>query len=128
MKIEHVAYQVGDPARVAAWYVAHLGLTVKRAQEAPPFGHFLADDGDAVMIEIYFNPAAPLPDYPNMDPTVLHLAFSTDDVAGTRTRLIAAGATPVGDITVSPVGDQLAMHRDPWGFPVQLVKRAQAMI
>lgn len=128
MKIEHIAYQVADPTRVAAWYVAHLGLTLKRVQDAPPFGHFLADDGGAVMIEMYFNPKAPLPDYPTLDPSVLHLAFWADDIEATRARLLEAGATAVGDIVVNPAGDQLAMHRDPWGFPLQLVTRAERMI
>lgn len=128
MKIEHAAYQVADPVKVAEWYVAHLGMTLKRVQDVPPFGRFLADDGDAVMLEFYFNPAAPVPDYPTVNPAVVHLAFSADDVAAERRRLLAAGATAVGDITVSAAGDELAMLRDPWGFPVQLVRRAQPMI
>ena len=32
MKIEHAAYQIEDPVATAAWYVKHLGMTVKRAQ------------------------------------------------------------------------------------------------
>ena len=47
MKIEHTAYQVADPPAAARWYVEHLGLTIKRSQDASPFGHFLADEGDA---------------------------------------------------------------------------------
>jgi catechol 2,3-dioxygenase-like lactoylglutathione lyase family enzyme len=128
MKIEHAAYQVGDPVRVADWYVRHLGMTLKRAQDVAPFGRFLADDGDSVMLEFYYNPAVALPDYANIDPLVLHLAFTTDEIATTRERLIAAGATAVGDITTSPLGDRLAMLRDPWGFAVQLVTRAAPMI
>ena len=128
MKIEHAAYQVGDPVRVANWYVQHLGMTLKRAQDVAPFGRFLADDGDSVMLEFYYNPAVALPDYANINPLVLHLAFTTDDIVGTRERLLSAGATAVGDITTSPVGDRLAMLRDPWGFAVQLVTRAAPMI
>lgn len=128
MKIEHAAYQVGDPVRVANWYVQHLGMTLKRAQDVAPFGRFLADDGDSVMLEFYYNPAVPLPDYATIDPLVLHLAFATGDIVGTRERLLSAGATAMGDITTSPVGDRLAMLRDPWGFAVQLVTRAAPMI
>jgi catechol 2,3-dioxygenase-like lactoylglutathione lyase family enzyme len=47
MKIEHTAYQVADPPALARWYVEHLGLTIKRSQDASPFGYFLADEGDA---------------------------------------------------------------------------------
>jgi glyoxylase I family protein len=128
VKIEHAAYQVGDPVALARWYVDHLGMTVKRAQTASPFGHFLADDGDAVMLEFYANPRVQVPDYRAMDPLVLHIAFSAEDVAATRTRLIAAGATPEGDVQQNDAGDELAMLRDPWGLAVQLVSRRIPMI
>ena len=128
MKIEHTAYQVADPVSVARWYVEHLGMTVKRSQAESPFVHFLADDGDAVMLEFYNNPAVEVPDYRELHPFVFHLAFRTDDVGKTRARLLAAGATPEGEIVVTPSGDELTMLRDPWGLPVQLLKRRIAMI
>ena len=128
MKIEHVAFQIADPVAFAAWYVKHLGLVVKRAQTAAPFGHFLADDGGAVMVEVYANPSLPVPDYRTMNPLHLHLAFWADDLAGTRERLLAAGATAEGDIVRNDQGDTVAMLRDPWGLPVQLVRRASPMI
>lgn len=128
MKLEHVALQVADPVGLSRWYVDQLGLTVKRAQTASPFGHFLADDGDAVMLEFYNNPKVPVPDYRAIDPLLFHIAFQTDDVEGTRRRLIAAGATPEGDVQISAGGDTLAMLRDPWGLPIQLARRATPMI
>jgi glyoxylase I family protein len=128
MKIEHVAFQVADPAAFAAWYVQHLGLVVKRAQTAAPFGHFLADDGGAVMVEVYRNAALDVPAYGAMNPLQLHLAFWADDVATTRSRLLAAGATAEGGIATNEHGDTVTMLRDPWGLPVQLVQRASPMI
>jgi len=128
VKIEHTAYQVEDPFRLRQWYVEHLGLTVKRADGEPAFGCFLADDGDAVMLEFYRNPAVAVPDYRRIDPVALHLAFRTEDVRGTRARLIAAGATPEGDVRRAESGDELAMLRDPWGLAIQLVRRQQPMI
>ena len=128
MKIEHTAYQVEDPVAVARWYVEHLGLTVKRAQRERPFGQFLADDGDAVMLEFYNNPTVAVPDYRAIDPLILHIAFWTDDVEITRARLLAAGASAVGEALVTPVGDHVAMLRDPWGLAIQFVHRAQPMI
>jgi glyoxylase I family protein len=128
LRIEHTAYQVADPVALASWYVAHLGMTIKRAQQVSPFGHFLADAGDHVMLEFYNNPRISTPDYRAIDPLVLHLAFSAGDVAATRVRLLAAGATPEGDVQVTDAGDHVAMLRDPWGLAVQLVKRAQPMI
>ena len=128
MKIEHAAYQVEDPAAVARWYVEHLGLTVKRAQSERPFGQFLAGDGDAVMLEFYNNPKVAVPDYRAIDPLILHIAFWTDNVEATRARLLAAGASAEGDALVTPVGDHVAMLRDPWGFAIQFVHRAEPMI
>jgi catechol 2,3-dioxygenase-like lactoylglutathione lyase family enzyme len=128
MKIEHAAFQVADPAAVAEWYVHHLGMTVKRQQHDSPFGCFLADDGDAVMLEFYNNPKVAVPDYGGIDPLVLHVAFVAADVAAARTRLLAAGATAVGEVTTTGAGDTVAMLRDPWGLAVQLVSRGEAMI
>jgi uncharacterized glyoxalase superfamily protein PhnB len=63
-----------------------------------------------------------------MNPLLLHIAFMVDDVKGVREKLITAGATPVGDISVTSRGDELAMLRDPWGVAIQFVKRAEPML
>ena len=128
MKIEHTAYQVQDPVAMASWYVQHLGLTVKRAQNERPFGQFLADDGDTVMLEFYNNPKVAVPNYRAIDPLILHIAFWTDDVEATRARLLTAGATAEGEALRTPAGDHVAMLRDPWGLAIQFVHRAQPMI
>lgn len=128
MKIEHVAFQIADPPAAARWYAEHLGLVVRRAEPASPFGHFLADAAGAVMLEFYNNPKAPVPDYRAIDPVALHVAFAADDVRSTRARLLAAGAQAEGDVAVNDGGDELAMLRDPWGLPIQLVRRRAPMI
>ena len=128
VKIEHTAFQVEDPVASANWYVAHLGLRVKRAQAGPPWGQFLADDGDTAMLEFYCNPKIPVPDYRQMDPLTLHIAFVAADVPGERARLIAAGATAAGDVQHTDAGDVMAMLRDPWGLALQLAQRRAAMI
>jgi len=127
MKVEHVAFVVRDPVAVADWYVRNLGFRVVSSGGAPTFTHFLADSAGSVMIEIYNNPKVNVPDYAAMDPLVLHLAFSVEDVKAVRQRLIAAGATAEGDIIVTDSGDELAMLRDPWGFPIQLARRSRPM-
>ena len=127
MKIEHTAFNVEEPVLMGRWYVEHLGLTVKRRTTDAPYAHFLADDSGTVMIEIYGNRDAPLPDYRTMNPTELHLAFVSSDVAADTQRLVAAGATIVAD--VHQLGeDTFAMLRDPWGLPIQLVSRTNPMI
>lgn len=127
MKIEHTAFNVEEPVLMGRWYVEHLGLTVKRRTTDAPYAHFLADDSGTVMIEIYGNRDAPLPDYRTMNPAELHLAFVSSDVAADTQRLVAAGANIVAD--VHQLGeDTFAMLRDPWGLPIQLVSRTNPMI
>lgn len=128
MRIEHTGYMVQDPVAVAAWYVEHLGFTIKRAMDKSPNTHFLADETGTVLIEIYNNPQAMVPDYAAIDPLVLHLGFAVDDVDAEKSRLLAAGATIQRDLIETVAGDRLVMLRDPWGFPIQLCQRAESMI
>jgi glyoxylase I family protein len=126
MKIEHFAFQVPDPAAFAAWYGGHLGLQTLRAGGAPTHTHFLAASDGAAVIEIYRNETAPIPDYAQQDPLVVHLAFVSADPEADQARLIAAGATPQAGPVTTAAGDTLVMLRDPWGFPLQLCRRAQS--
>jgi len=128
MKIEHVAYMVKDPPATAAWYVEHLGFEIKRAMDVSPYGHFLADGSGAVMLEIYNNPAARVPDYAAIDPLVLHLAGTSSLVNADYARLVAAGATGIKPPRQGSSGDTIAMLRDPWGFALQLVTRAEPIM
>jgi len=128
MKIEHFAYQVEYAAESADWYCEHLGFTIKRGSDTPVPVRFLADQTGQVMIEIYNNPTVTTPDYGSMDPLLLHMAFVCDKVPDTVERLVKAGATLVSGPEVTPMGDELAMLRDPWGLAIQLCKRADPMI
>jgi len=123
MKIEHTALNVKDPVRFAEWYVQHLGMQVVKKLDEPPHTHFLRGAPGDAMLEVYRNPAVPVPDHASMDPLALHIAFATDDVEGGRDRLLAAGATAAGEIEQLPGGDQVAMLRDPWGLAIQLAHR-----
>lgn len=127
MKIEHVAWNVEEPVLMARWYVEHLGMKVVRRTVDAPYAHFLTDDSGTVMIEIYGNRDAPQPDYREMEPAQMHLAFVSTDLPTDTARLTAAGATVVAD--VHQLGDDtFVMLRDPWGLPVQLVQRGEPMI
>ncbi len=130
MRIEHVALNVPDPVAMAEWYVENLGMKVVRESGEPVFGRFLADSSGSVLLEIYRNEEAPVPDYAAMDPLALHLAFKADDIRAERDRLVAAGATLVTDAPEkpTPTADEVVMLRDPWDVPLQLVKRVQEMI
>jgi catechol 2,3-dioxygenase-like lactoylglutathione lyase family enzyme len=122
--IEHFALNVTDPVAAAAWYVRHLGMRVVRSLGEPSYTHFLADGSQRVVVEMYGHTKAPVPDYGAMDTLVFHIAFVTADVRATRERLLAAGASSAGDLTTTPAGGEVTFLRDPWGVPLQLVKRA----
>ena len=130
MKIEHIGYMVQDPIQVAAWYCQNLGFRVARGMQTSPFTHFLVDASGNGMLEIYNNPAAPVPDYASMDPLVLHIAFeiNQESIESARDRLLTAGASLYSDLGVTPAGDQLVMLRDPWGMALQLANRKIPMV
>jgi catechol 2,3-dioxygenase-like lactoylglutathione lyase family enzyme len=128
MKIEHLALQVPEPRAMADWYVEHLGFRVARAGGEPAHARFLMERAGSVMLEIYRNPLAPVPDYLALSPLLLHLAFVSEQPAADRDRLVKAGATVAEELTKNAAGDELVMLRDPWGIAVQLVRRAAPML
>jgi len=128
MKIEHLAFNVPDPLNMARWYVDHLGFVVRRRMMESPWAHFLADDSGTVMLEIYGNRDADSLSFPDVSPPALHLAFVSEDLAADVNRLQRAGASVEADVHTVDNGDTFAMLRDPWGVPIQLVRRQQSMI
>jgi catechol 2,3-dioxygenase-like lactoylglutathione lyase family enzyme len=128
IRLEHVAINVEDPVEMAKWYCDNLGMKIVRKGPPPVNMHFISDAGGNMMLEIYNNPPDAVPDYRSMEPLSLHIAFMVDDVEKTRRRLVAAGAAIATDITVTESGDKLVMLRDPWGVPIQFLKRADPML
>jgi len=80
------------------------------------------------MLEIYKPDNLTVPDYRSIDPLIVHLAFQVEDVSKYHDLLTEAGAIAQGDIKTLDNGDIVAMLRDPWGFPLQLVKRAAPIV
>lgn len=128
MTLEHFALQVPDPAAMADWYVKNLGFRVARSSNEPTPARFLMAHGERVLLEVYRNPAVAAPDFFELNPVLLHVAYLSENPAGDRDRLVRAGARLVEDVATNPLGDQFVMLRDPWGLPLQLVKRAEAML
>ena len=126
--IEHVGLNVPDVVGTVDWFTKNLDMKIARKTSDPSNAHFLTDAAGRNMLEIYSNTSAPVPDYQKMNPLTLHIAFTADDIAAARHRLIEAGATTEGEITTTPLGDTLAMLRTPQGIPIQLAKRATPMI
>jgi glyoxylase I family protein len=127
LNLEHVACNVADPASMAEWYVSHLGMRVVRRPPDPSQIHFLADAAGRAVIEIYRNPADPIPDYTAMNPVRFHIAFAAADPDASRDALVAVGATFVEERTL-PDGSRLLMLRDPWGIPLQLCSRTTPLL
>jgi len=128
MRVEHIAFQVKDPVAVSDWYVRNLGFRIARLAGGPGNTHFLADEAGRVVLELYHNPAAPQPDYAGMHPLMLHVAFAVDDMVAAYDRLLNAGATSFSAPETTPSGDQFAMLRDPFGLPIQLVRRGTPLV
>jgi len=128
IRLEHVAINVEDPAAMASWYSDNLGMKVVREGPPPANMRFISDSGGNMMLELYNNPPDEVPDYPAMNPLSLHIAFMVDDVKAITRKLIAAGATIAVDINTTPAGDELVILRDPWGVPIQFLKRTKPML
>ena len=128
IRLEHVAINVEDPVGMVKWYCQNLGMKVVRKGPPPINMHFISDAGGNMMLEIYHNPPDAVPDYSSLDPLLLHISFMVDNVKSIREKLITAGATAVGEITITSSGDELAMLRDPWGVAIQFVKRTKPML
>jgi glyoxylase I family protein len=127
MKLEHFALNVKEPLAMTQWYVDNLGMKIVRQQEESPYTTFLADNSGQIMIEIYNNPAAAVPEYSSQHPLIVHLAFVSDDPNEDRDRLLKAGATEVSNDQLAD-GSHLIMLRDPWGLAIQLCKRGKPML
>lgn len=128
VRLEHVGLNVADPVKAAQWYVDNLGMKVLREGPAPINARFIGDADGNMMLELYHNPPEAVPNYATMDPLLLHVAFLVDDVEAIRSKLLAVGATAVGEVTTTEAGDKLAMLRDPWGLAIQFVHRADPML
>ena len=75
-------------------------------------------------MELYSNPAAPVPDYRHDPPALLPRGVRGRRPGRHAARACCrAGATPAYEETL-PDGSFLIMLRDPWGIPLQLVRRA----
>lgn len=125
---EHIALNVADSREKARWYTENLGFVVIRDGKAPTYGMFIADAGKNLMYELYQNTQYPVIDFTAVSHVSMHIAFMVDDIQKAKDALIKAGATLVEDISKTPMGDSVLMLRDPWGLPIQCVKRLNPMV
>ena len=128
MNVEHIAFLVDDVKGVTDWWCKNLGMKVVRYGGPPTHMTFLQDAAGKSMFEIYQKDELETPDYGSMHVSVLHFAFYSQDVAADRDRLVAAGATAVGEVAVTDAGDHLVFVRDPWGITIQILNRKVPMV
>jgi len=119
---EHLALNVQDKEKVAQWYQTHLGASI--AREVSNNMIFLKDDRGTVFLEIFSNTSAPVLNWSEVHYLTFHLAFETEEPKAKAEYLMSQGAS-LAEPYREAGGDQLIMLRDPFGIPLQLIKRAQ---
>src|SRR5690606_38802490 len=98
MVFEHFAINVEHPVEMAQWYAENLQMKIVRSMNDYPFTSFLSDKTGRVVMEIYSNHTARIPDYQNSNPLEFHFAFMVEDVVSVKEKLLEAGASFVEDI------------------------------
>lgn len=125
--LEHPAIDVADPVATAAWWCENLGFTCTRQKDDKAHTTFIVDASGRVAIEMYRATNSPTaPDYASMDPLTLHFGFISNNVKADIDRLVKAGATLV--TYEKTTGFEGAMMRDPFGIPIQFVKRDESVL
>ena len=85
MRLEHIAFNVNDPAALAAWYVANLDMVLVRSFDEPPLYPLLvSDSARKSLIEVYSNPLGEIIDFGAQHAVTFHLAFAVDDMDAAR--------------------------------------------
>jgi uncharacterized glyoxalase superfamily protein PhnB len=125
---EHFAMNVADSRAKAKWYAENLGFLIIKEGKAPSYGMFISDPDKNMMFELYQQASYPVLNFDSLSYNALHVALMVDDIAAAKDALVKAGAKVAVDLTTTPAGDQVLMLRDPWGQPLQIVKRAAPML
>jgi catechol 2,3-dioxygenase-like lactoylglutathione lyase family enzyme len=125
---EHFALNVPDARSMTNWYFENLGMKVIRQGGPPTDTSFFADENNHMMVEVYNNNSFPIFNMNMIHHLSMHFAFIVDDVRSMRTGLIEAGAKLIEDLKTTDTGDQILMLRDPWGMPIQVIKRSEPIL
>lgn len=123
MEFEHFALNVAEPLVIANWYVKNLDMKIVFQQQGPPFMTFLADKTGRVVVELYHNLDALVPDYRKMHHLEFHFAFKTDEAESAKNKLLNLNCVLVEELKKDD-GTHIIMMRDPWGLALQLCQRA----
>jgi glyoxylase I family protein len=125
---EHFAINVVDSREISKWFAKNLGMIVLRDGKAPAYGMFIADAGKNMMFELYQNKDFPMVNFDSVSYQTFHVAFVVHDIQTVKDALVAAGAKVAEDMKKTLSGDDVLMLRNPWGLPIQFVKRVNPML
>ncbi len=127
MTFEHFALNVPKPVEMGQWYIDNCEMKLVKSKEEYPFTRFLADKSGQVVLEIYSNTSARIPEYSKQHPLEFHFALKVENPVKIKEKLIEAGAKVEEEIKLDD-GSHLIMLRDPFGIPLQLVKRGKPLV
>jgi len=128
LRPDHLELNVVDTREKAKWYVDNLNFKIISHSDGPSYNMFISDTDENIMLELNQDSNSPMLEFDKIDYNSFHLAFSVEDMVSIKEKLIKAGAKLAEDIKRTAVGDQILMLRDPWGQPIQFVKRAKPML
>ena len=127
-RLEHFSINLDNSAAKAKWYTENLGMKVLRELETQNNSFFMSDRKENFTFELYQNKDYPVIKFDTVNASSFHLGFMANDLELLKADLLKAGATIFEDIHTHISKDKILLMRDPWGLPIQFVKRTKNMI
>jgi lactoylglutathione lyase len=124
MELIHTCYRITDPEKSVAFYEA---LGFEKRRELPirdeAVNIFMGLPGDGDRLELTYNFGV---DSYELGTAYGHIALTVDDIEATLARLREQGIEPERPpYTVREGGSLLCFVRDPDGYRIELIERAQ---
>jgi len=119
--LEHTAIASPDPAKLAQWYVDHLGFVINHRYD----GNVFVKARNGTMLEIIPSEGEHVPQTPK-DPGIRHLAISVDDFDGAYEELRGRGVRFLGEPFAIKT-NRLVFFTDGDGNLVHLIHREKPL-
>ena len=119
--LEHTAIASPNPAKLAEWYVQHLGFRINFQYD----GNYFVRAPDGAMLEIIPSEGERAPQKLK-DPGIRHIAVSVKDFDAAHEQLRASGVQFLGDAFVNQ-GNRLVFFNDGDGNILHLIQRAKPL-
>lgn len=119
--LEHTAIASPDPARLAEWYVQHLGFRINHEYD----GNFFVRAANGAMLEIIPSEGERAPQKMK-DPGLRHLAIAVEDFDGAYRELKDRGVHFIAEPYVNQ-GNRLVFFSDSDGNIVHLIQREKPL-